>query len=100
LLGVDRDLDLTFVVLDNDGGGIFSYLPQYELPEFETLFATPHSLDLVAVGQAYGVPATRSTSVAADAGVGLRVVVVPVDRAGSVAAHRRLWAAAATAISG
>jgi 2-succinyl-5-enolpyruvyl-6-hydroxy-3-cyclohexene-1-carboxylate synthase len=100
LLGVDRDLDLTFVVLDNDGGGIFSYLPQHDLPEFEALFATPHGLDLLAVAQAYGVPAARSTSVAPRAGEGLRVVVVPIDRAGSVAAHRRLWAAAATAISG
>ena len=49
----------TFVVVDNDGGGIFSYLPQHELPEFETLFATPQSVDLVAVARAHGVAAER-----------------------------------------
>jgi 2-succinyl-5-enolpyruvyl-6-hydroxy-3-cyclohexene-1-carboxylate synthase len=103
LLALDDDLDLTVVVVDNDGGGIFSYLPQHELPEFEALFATPHGLDLVAVAQAHGVPARRTTDLDAllsDVGPGVRVLVVPVDRSTSVAVHRRLWAAAATAISG
>jgi 2-succinyl-5-enolpyruvyl-6-hydroxy-3-cyclohexene-1-carboxylate synthase len=103
LLALDRDLDLTFVVVDNDGGGIFSYLPQHELPEFEMLFATPHGLDLVAVAQAHGVPAQRTTEPAvltSRSGEGLRALVVPVGRAAGVAAHRRMWAAAATVISG
>src|SRR5262249_59193930 len=38
LLGGDASPPVTFVVVDNHGGGIFEYLPQRELPEFEQLF--------------------------------------------------------------
>jgi 2-succinyl-5-enolpyruvyl-6-hydroxy-3-cyclohexene-1-carboxylate synthase len=92
----------TFVVVDNDGGGIFSYLPPAELPEFERLFVTPHGLDLVEVARAHGAAAERVDDVhklleavqtPAD---GPRVLVIPVDRAASVARHRALWDAVAS----
>jgi len=47
-----------FVVIDNRGGGIFSFLPQYEhVPEasFERLFGTPHHRDLRALADLHGV---------------------------------------------
>jgi 2-succinyl-5-enolpyruvyl-6-hydroxy-3-cyclohexene-1-carboxylate synthase len=92
----------TFVVIDNDGGGIFSFLPQHDLSQFETLFGTPHGLDLVAVARAHGVTAERvdDTSTLKDALASgeTRVLVVPVDRDASVARHRELWAAVATAL--
>jgi 2-succinyl-5-enolpyruvyl-6-hydroxy-3-cyclohexene-1-carboxylate synthase len=92
----------TIVVLDNDGGGIFSYLPPAELPEFEQLFGTPHGLDLVAVARAHGVTAERIESVDEIAGAlacdDLRVIVVPIDRAKSVERHRALWDAVARTI--
>jgi 2-succinyl-5-enolpyruvyl-6-hydroxy-3-cyclohexene-1-carboxylate synthase len=92
----------TFVVLDNDGGGIFSFLPPAELPEFEQLFATPHGIDLVAVARAHGVTAERVDDVGklgdAIASDDLRVLVVPVDRSKSVARHRALWDAVAHAL--
>jgi 2-succinyl-5-enolpyruvyl-6-hydroxy-3-cyclohexene-1-carboxylate synthase len=91
----------TFVVVDNDGGGIFSLLPARSLPEFEQLFATPHGLDLVAVARAHGVHAERVPDVAgvkdALAAGDVRVLVVPVDRDASAAAHRALWDAVAAA---
>ncbi|MDQ1519733.1 MAG: 2-succinyl-5-enolpyruvyl-6-hydroxy-3-cyclohexene-carboxylate synthase, partial [Actinomycetota bacterium] len=52
LLHMDRNAATTLVVIDNDGGGIFSYLPQHDLPEFEALFATPSGIDPVAVARA------------------------------------------------
>ena len=92
----------TLVVLDNDGGGIFSYLPPAELPEFEQLFATPHGLDLVEVARAHGVAAERVDDVGkladAIASDDLRVLVVPIDRSNSVAHHRALWDAVAHAL--
>jgi 2-succinyl-5-enolpyruvyl-6-hydroxy-3-cyclohexene-1-carboxylate synthase len=94
----------TFVVVDNNGGGIFSYLPQHDLPEFEALFATPHGLDLVEVARSHGVTADRVDDLGKldDALVAgeTRVLVVPVDRARGVEQHRALWRAVADAIAG
>lgn len=104
LLGLPgRGVDLTIVVLDNDGGGIFSFLPQRDqLPaeRFERFFGTPHGLDLVALSQAYGVDAERVESTEQLAWrPGVRVLVVPTDRDANVALHGRLADAAVRAIS-
>jgi len=102
LLGFGAKPAPTLVVIDNDGGGIFSYLPQEELPEFEQLFGTPHGLDLVEVARAHGATAARVDALdelpAALAAGDARVLVVPVDRAKSVARHRELWSAVAAAL--
>jgi 2-succinyl-5-enolpyruvyl-6-hydroxy-3-cyclohexene-1-carboxylate synthase len=103
LLGLaDRRLDLTVVVLDNDGGGIFSFLPQRsQLPHerFESLFGTPHGLDLVALARAHGVDAEPVESLEQLAWrPGTRVLVVPGDRDDNVELHRRLDAAVAAAL--
>jgi 2-succinyl-5-enolpyruvyl-6-hydroxy-3-cyclohexene-1-carboxylate synthase len=53
------EVPCTFVVVDNGGGGIFSFLPQAKAlsPEsFETLFATPPTSDLSAVARGFGLP--------------------------------------------
>lgn len=53
-------LSATIIVLNNDGGGIFSFLPQAELAEhFEELFGTPHGLDFSSVADLYGVDYRR-----------------------------------------
>lgn len=88
-----RPENLTIVVANDDGGGIFELLeqgdPQYA-GVFERVFGTPHGMDLAALCAAYRVPHTRvdlhSLAVAlADttppAG-GIRVVEITTERAG------------------
>jgi 2-succinyl-5-enolpyruvyl-6-hydroxy-3-cyclohexene-1-carboxylate synthase len=101
-----RGVDLVVVVVDNDGGGIFSFLPQgaaVEAGRFEQLFGTPHGLDLVALATAYGVRAERVDDVAealpgALASGGVHVLVVRTDRSANVEVHHRLNAAVARAV--
>jgi 2-succinyl-5-enolpyruvyl-6-hydroxy-3-cyclohexene-1-carboxylate synthase len=110
LLGVGRrGLNATFVVVDNDGGGIFSFLPQSELPEhFEELFGTPHGIDLVALAELHHIPVERIEKAsdlvpALDAAVaagGVRIIVVPSDRADNVSRHRDAWSAVARSLAG
>lgn len=110
LLGaVRRGIDLTVVVVDNDGGGIFSFLPQAADPggdAFERLFGTPHGVDLALLAAAHGVPATEATTASEvapvvrscmDAG-GVHLVRVRTARAANVALHERLHAAVADAL--
>ena len=52
----DRDLNVTFVVIDNDGGGIFHMLPIRDFePVFTPCFATPHGLDFRHAAHLYGL---------------------------------------------
>nr|MDQ2729975.1 thiamine pyrophosphate-dependent enzyme [Actinomycetota bacterium] len=103
----DRDIDLTVVVADNNGGGIFSFLPQASAlgPDtFERYWGTPHHLDLAAVAGAYGVAARRLSGLdqladAVKGGPGIRVVIAGTDRDDNVAVHARLHAAVGDAVS-
>ncbi len=108
LLGAARrGIDCTFVVVDNDGGGIFSFLPQAEaMPEeFETLFGTPQGVDLAALAAVHGVTVIDDASVdalpdlvAGVTGGGVRLIRIRTDRAANVALHRATWAAVAAAL--
>ena len=93
----DRGLDVRIVVVDNDGGGIFHFLPQAsQLPEaeFERLFGTPHGTDAITVASGFGLRARRATSRAefADcvAAVGPSVTVVSTDRRNDLELHAEL----------
>jgi 2-succinyl-5-enolpyruvyl-6-hydroxy-3-cyclohexene-1-carboxylate synthase len=108
LLGaIDRGLDLVVVVVDNEGGGIFSFLPQADVVDadvFEQLYGTPHGLDLVSLATAYGTHARSVDDVAsavhaATAAGGIHVLVVRTNRGANVDLHRRLNAAVADALA-
>jgi 2-succinyl-5-enolpyruvyl-6-hydroxy-3-cyclohexene-1-carboxylate synthase len=59
------DVPCTFVVLDNGGGGIFSFLPQasvIERDQFELLFGTPPTSDIGQVARGFGLEARQVTT--------------------------------------
>jgi 2-succinyl-5-enolpyruvyl-6-hydroxy-3-cyclohexene-1-carboxylate synthase len=95
--------DLTLVVVDNDGGGIFSTLPQAGVEHFERVFGTPHGVDLCADAATVGVSATTVTTAAELAAAirpapGIRMVRVPTGRADTAKLHRGLQEAIGAAL--
>jgi 2-succinyl-5-enolpyruvyl-6-hydroxy-3-cyclohexene-1-carboxylate synthase len=76
--------NLRIFVIDNNGGGIFSTLPQANTGNFEQLFGTPHNLDLLKVIAGFGVSVIKITnlgelqSAASKEIKGFEVVVVNV----------------------
>jgi len=96
--------DLTIVVLDDRGGGIFHLLEQ-GAPEhaaaFERVFGTPHTVDLAALCAAMGVPHSYAdpSGVAEHlGGPGVRVVQVRAERSTLRDAHATLRARVAAAV--
>ena len=103
-----HSIDATIVVINNDGGGIFSFLPQAAHPEhFEQLLGTPHGLDFEPVAELYGAvyhraensESLRHAVANGVSGGGLHIVEVRTDRARNVVLHREAWAAVASALS-
>ena len=97
-------LRVTIVLLNNDGGGIFSLLPQAEdTGHFEELFGTPHGLDFRHAAEMYGLAYHRADcwddfrsavreSMASD---GVTIVEVRTGRRANARLHRELWQAVA-----
>ena len=56
-------INCRFIVINNDGGGIFSTLPQRGVTGFETVFGTPHGLSPAAIAQAMGIDAKQISSI-------------------------------------
>ncbi len=100
LIGPDEPVpDLTLVVVNDDGGGIFTTL-EHGAPEraadFERVFGTPTGTDLAALCGAHGIrhdrvaTATDLTTAVAEVPSGIRVLEVVVDRATHRQAHADL----------
>ncbi|MEJ7652914.1 MAG: thiamine pyrophosphate-dependent enzyme [Chloroflexia bacterium] len=101
-------LELTVVLLNNDGGGIFSFLPQAtRTRHFEELFGAPHGLDFSQGAAMYGAEYTliqEHTELApalqaAMGSGGLTVLEVCTDRARNVELHRALTDRAVRAVA-
>jgi 2-succinyl-5-enolpyruvyl-6-hydroxy-3-cyclohexene-1-carboxylate synthase len=109
-------LSATIILVNNDGGGIFSFLPQAKpaaampgtgLPEhYEELFGTPHGIDVGPIVQALGgehrlvasadLPAAISDSLGR---AGVRVLELRTDRTRNVELHRDVAAVVARALA-
>jgi len=94
-----HETDLTIVVMNNDGGGIFSYLPQStEETYFEKLFGTPTGLTFDSIAKMYDAEYftvdsreafKRALSTTKEKQ--LRIIEVKTDRRENVLSHRALW---------
>lgn len=101
----DVSTPVRIVVIDNDGGGIFHFLPQEQAlqsEEFEALLGTPRGVDVAKAAALFDLPHRRLESLtelpdSLAAGTGL--IEVKTDRQTNVEAHRGLQAAAQAAIS-
>ena len=103
---IRRDAQLKVIVIDNEGGGIFSFLPQAQAMEgdqFEQLFGTPHSVDFTALAKTHGIAFTwvataeelrRELGNPATSMIGVRT-----DRSKNVDDHNALYSAVAAALS-
>ena len=89
----------TIVVVNNDGGGIFSFLPAARHEAFERYFGTPHGLTFEHAAALYGVPHARANTwsdLTRRAGESLRsrtteVIEIRTDRAENRAWHQSVW---------
>lgn len=94
-----HETDLTIIIMNNDGGGIFSYLPQAESPTyFEDLFGTPTGLTFEHIANMYDAQyaavrtgAQFELELKQKKEKNLRIIEVFTDRDINVQAHRELW---------
>ena len=107
LMTRNSEINATIVVVNNNGGGIFSFLPQAEHPaHFEKVYGTPHGLTFGSVAELYGLEYTRVSTweefgEAVDRGtsdMGTSIIEVPSSRERNVALHREAWSAASDAL--
>lgn len=93
-----QQCDLDIVVMNNDGGGIFSYLPQAKVPQhYEELFGTPTALTMEHIAAMYDFEHVRVDDVSALYGImqtprtRIRLIEVFTNREDNTFAHRALW---------
>jgi 2-succinyl-5-enolpyruvyl-6-hydroxy-3-cyclohexene-1-carboxylate synthase len=105
-----HQLDATIVVLNNDGGGIFSLLPVADYGEqvaFESLFRAPHGLDLglaaelcgARFARVRGFDDLRSAIERSLTSSGVSIIEVPIDRDANLEHLRSLTAVATAAVA-
>lgn len=112
LLAAKRlELELTIVLLNNEGGGIFDFLPVAGAPIAKDVYtqhvATPTGLDFAQVAGLYGldhesvfdVAGLRGALERALAARGSTIVEVKGERGANVQLHRRVWDAVAGALN-
>jgi len=92
-------LNATILLINNDGGGIFSFLPQAsETDQFELLFGTPHGTDFAPLAALHGAQYTLASDwatvhAALQTGFagGLHLIEIRTRRDQNVLDHRTIW---------
>ena len=92
-----HNLNLTIIVHNNDGGGIFEYLPQKGTKHFDYLFSTSQGLDYSGAAKLYGCGYTKISSpdelssVLAKIGQesGVHIIEIPTNREYSRELHKK-----------
>lgn len=93
-------ININIILLNNDGGGIFSHLPQAEEGEnFELIFGTPTGLNFEYAAMMYNGQYTkvlnwedlRVSVMESTSNEGLNVIEIPTDRSRNLQVHRALW---------
>ena len=92
-----HNLNLTIILHNNDGGGIFEYLPQKGTKHFDYLFSTSQGLDYSGAAKLYGCGYTKISSPDELAPVlakvseksGVHIIEIPTDREYSRQLHRK-----------
>jgi 2-succinyl-5-enolpyruvyl-6-hydroxy-3-cyclohexene-1-carboxylate synthase len=92
----DVSTPVRIVVIDNDGGGIFGFLPQattLEKSEFEALLGTPRGVDVTKAADLFNLPHRRIDKLSQLPGAlasGTGLIEIKTDRATNIAAHQQL----------
>ena len=95
-----QKLNITIVLVNNNGGGIFSFLPQSKVEKhFETLFGTPADMNFEHAVKLYDGEYSlvkswnefRTSIVESLNKEGLKVIEVPTNREENEQLHRKLW---------
>ena len=101
----DASAPVRVVVLNNNGGGIFEFLPQadqVERDEFEAILGTPLGVDPARIAALHGLPhlvVTDLVELDSAAELDAGIVEIPVDRRRNVEVHRTIADRAAQALS-
>ena len=92
-----HNLNLTIILHNNDGGGIFEYLPQKGTKHFDYLFSTSQGLDYSGAAKLYGCGYTKIASpdelstvlanVSSESGV--HIIEIPTNREYSRQLHKK-----------
>lgn len=104
-----HNLNATVILINNDGGGIFSFLPQARHGDhFEELFGTPHGLEFRPAAELYGASYHlthdwddfhQSVQFSLQE-TGLKIIEVRTDRKRNAALHQEVWTAVSAALAG
>lgn len=89
-------LKIKIIVINNNGGGIFSFLPQAGSDNFETVFGTPLDIDIAQIATLYNAKYSLATtdkklkSLLKSPTLGLEIIEVPTNRNENVALRQSL----------